>query len=324
MSAPKSYVLVTAAYNEEAYIENTIRSVVAQTVPPLRWAIVSDGSTDRTDEIVLSYAARYPFIQLVRVTEKHGRNFGAQVNAIRLGVKSLEALDYRLIANLDSDITFGPNYYGDLIEKFDQDSNLGLAGGWICEEQNGQFVGRDGNREYSVAHAVQMFRRECFEETGAYLALPYGGTDWHVQVVARMRGWGVRAFHDVPVCHHRPTGTADRILRHLFRQGLMDYSLGTYPPFEVVKMARRFRNSPFVVGALVRLSGFVWGYLRREEQPVTKEFIRAIRREQKNSLRAFIGMKPVADHTPRAMAHDAHAEGASEVSSEEPAVSQRG
>ena len=322
MSAPKSYVLVTAAYNEEAYIENTIRSVVAQTVPPVRWAIVSDGSTDRTDEIVLSYAARYPFIQLVRVTEKHGRNFGAQVNAIRLGVKSLEALDYRLIANLDSDITFGPNYYSDLIAKFDVDPNLGLAGGYICEEKDGKFVGRDGNREYSVAHAVQMFRRECFEETGAYLALPYGGTDWHVQVVARMRGWGVRAFEDLPVCHHRPTGTADRVTRHLFRQGLMDYSLGSYPPFEVVKMVRRFPNSPVVAGALVRLSGFVWGYLRREERPVTKEFIRAVRREQKNALRTFIGMKPLADDTPRAMAREARPGGADEVSSEEPTVSQ--
>jgi hypothetical protein len=200
--------------------------------------------------------------------------------------------------------------------------NLGLAGGYICEEKDGKFVGRDGNREYSVAHAVQMFRRECFEETGAYLALPYGGTDWHVQVVARMRGWGVRAFEDLPVCHHRPTGTADRIMRHLFRQGLMDYSLGTYPPFEVVKMVRRFRNSPLVVGALVRLSGFVCGYLRREEQPVTKEFIRAIRREQKNSLRTFFGLKPLAENTPRALAREALPGVSDEVPSEEPPVSQ--
>lgn len=47
-----TYVLVTPARNEEAFIEQVIQSVLAQSVLPLKWAIVSDGSTDRTDEIV--------------------------------------------------------------------------------------------------------------------------------------------------------------------------------------------------------------------------------------------------------------------------------
>jgi len=46
------YVLITAARNEEAYIEKTIKSVISQTILPKKWVIVSDGSTDRTDEIV--------------------------------------------------------------------------------------------------------------------------------------------------------------------------------------------------------------------------------------------------------------------------------
>jgi biofilm PGA synthesis N-glycosyltransferase PgaC len=314
--ARRSYVLVTAAYNEDRYIENTIKSVVAQTELPLRWAIVSDGSTDRTDEIVLSYAARYPFIQLVRVEEEHARNFAAQVHAINLGCKSLQPLNYRLIANLDSDITFEPEYYSRLIDKFDADPNLGLAGGDICELHDGKFVARSANREYSVAHAVQMFRRECFDGIGGYHALPYGGPDWHAQVVARMQGWGVKAFPDLPVCHHRPTGTADRIYRHLFKQGRMDYSLGSYPPFEVLKLVRRFPNKPLVTGALVRLSGFCVGYLIGEKRPVTDEFVRAIRIEQRNALRSLFFMKPLKDTTPRAMARDAAPEYSEEVPSD--------
>ena len=47
-----NYVLITPARNEEAFIEKTIQSVVSQTILPAKWVIVSDGSTDRTDEIV--------------------------------------------------------------------------------------------------------------------------------------------------------------------------------------------------------------------------------------------------------------------------------
>jgi biofilm PGA synthesis N-glycosyltransferase PgaC len=321
MREPKDYVLVTAAYNEEGYIEKTIQAVVAQTVLPMRWAIVSDGSTDRTDEIVLSYAARYPFIQLVRVQEEHARNFAAQVHAIELGCKSLKALDYKFIANLDADLSFEPTYYSRLIEKFHEDPNLGLAGGYVCEEKNGKFESRAGNRDYSVPHAVQMFRRDCFESVGGYLALPYGGPDWHALVVARMRGWGVKAFADLPVFHHRPTGTADRIMRHLFRQGRMDYSLGSYPPFEVLKLIRRFPNKPYVTGALVRLCGFAVGYLTGEKRPVTREFIQFLRIDQKNALRSLFFMKPLKEPIARVSPRHTEPLRSDEVPSDEPPVS---
>src|SRR3982751_3950013 len=100
------YTLVTAAYNEEALIEDTIQSIIAQTVRPKKWAIVSDGSTDRTDEIVLKYYAIHDFIQLVRITEDHPRNWTAQVEAIRTGYEALRCLDFEFIGNLDADITF--------------------------------------------------------------------------------------------------------------------------------------------------------------------------------------------------------------------------
>ena len=52
------YVLITAAYNEQAFIEATVQSVIAQTHRPARLIIVSDGSTDNTGEIVRRYAER--------------------------------------------------------------------------------------------------------------------------------------------------------------------------------------------------------------------------------------------------------------------------
>ena len=62
------YVLITAAKNEASFIKKTVHSVVTQTVLPERWVIVDDGSTDRTAEIVESYAKRHSWIQLLRRT----------------------------------------------------------------------------------------------------------------------------------------------------------------------------------------------------------------------------------------------------------------
>ncbi len=285
MNQPENkFVLVTAAYNEESYIERTIQSIAAQTSLPSRWAIVSDGSTDRTDEIVNDYAGRYPFIKLVRITEEHPRNFAAQVYAINRGCQQLQSEEYQYIGNVDADVSFEPNYFSQVLERFGHDPKLGIAGGYIFERRNGVFESRPMNSENSVAHAVQVFRRECFERIGGYTALPYGGPDWYIQVQARMQGWHVRAFPDLPVQHYRPTGGADRPFPGLFRQGRMDHSLGSYPPFELMKLVRRFRAKPYVIGSLVRLSGFVWGYLSNEKRMVSDEFVRYLRSEEKARL----------------------------------------
>jgi GT2 family glycosyltransferase len=98
-----SYALVTAAYNEEAYLEQTILSVSRQTILPEKWIIVSDGSTDQTDEIVRRYAEGCSFIDLYRITEEHPRNFAAQVNAINTGISRLDRSAYDFIGNLDAD-----------------------------------------------------------------------------------------------------------------------------------------------------------------------------------------------------------------------------
>ena len=90
MSELPKFVLITPARNEAESIELTIRSVIAQTVRPVRWAIVSDGSTDGTDDIVNRYSAEYPWIELVRTPERRERNFAGKVHAFNAGGEVLK------------------------------------------------------------------------------------------------------------------------------------------------------------------------------------------------------------------------------------------
>jgi biofilm PGA synthesis N-glycosyltransferase PgaC len=286
MNPSSSYVVVTAAFNERTHIEQAIFSILSQTVHPEKWIIVSDGSTDGTDDIVTNYSAEYDFIQLCRLSEDHPRNFAAQVNAINRGFALLESASYRFIGNMDADITLEPNYFARLLDKFARDPELGLGGGAIFEQSgDGSFKARRANSVSSVAHACQLFRRECFAAIGgAYLALPYGGPDTHAEVVARMKSWRVESFNDLKVFHHRRTGSVGGVLRGLFRQGKMDYSLGTLPLFEIFKLFRRVWMRPYMIGSITRLAGFLDSYWRRENRAVPEEVVLYFRGEQRQRL----------------------------------------
>jgi glycosyltransferase involved in cell wall biosynthesis len=151
------YVLVTPARNEERLIEQTIRSVVAQSVLPLRWVIVSDGSSDQTDAIVLRHAARHAWIELVRLPEQRERNFAAKVHCFNAGFARLRDLDFDIVANLDADITFGSDYFQYLLAQFEADPGLGVAGTPFVEgAQSYDYRFTDIQH---VSGACQLFRR---------------------------------------------------------------------------------------------------------------------------------------------------------------------
>lgn len=285
-----SYVLVTAAYNEERLIEQTIRSIVSQTLRPAKWIIVSDSSTDRTDDIVKSYAKEHDFIQLYRITEDHPRNFAAQVYAINRGLSQLKAVEYSFVGNLDADITLAPEYFALLLEKFRQDPRLGLGGGTVCElYSDGEFRPRKVRTVTSVAHACQLFRRECFAAIGGeYIPLRYGGPDTYAETSARMKHWRVSSFSELQVFHHRPTNAAEGQLRGWFRQGKMDHSLGALPVFELLKLFRRVWVKPYLIGSMARCAGFIHSYWKREDRQVPKEFVIYLRQEQKDRVIKFL------------------------------------
>jgi len=159
------YVLITPARNEEAFIERTILSMIRQTVLPAKWVIVDDGSTDSTASIVKQYLGSYDWIEMVQMPQRRDRNFAAKVAAFNAGVKLVKGAGYSFIGNLDADISLPPNYYEDIISEFERDPGLGIAGGIVCSKNRYGFT-TDDTAPDSVAGAVQLFRKECFDQVG--------------------------------------------------------------------------------------------------------------------------------------------------------------
>ena len=280
-SSPK-YVVVTPARNEEAFIERTIRSVISQTVLPQRYVVVSDGSTDSTDEIVQKYADAYDFITFIQSGAQRGdnRNFGSKVRAFNAGYALMGDIDYDFVGNLDADVSFEPDYFERLLGKFNLDPKLGLSGGEILEMIDDRPTVRGASID-SVCGAVQLFRRTCFEEIGGYRALDQGGIDAAAEITARMMGWRVRHQRDLPVAAHRRVMTGNQsVLGTRYNKGAMNQRLGYHPIFQLAVSARHMITRPWVVGGVWMLAGYVNAMLKRRPYALPDAVVQYLRAEQ--------------------------------------------
>lgn len=283
-----SYVLITPAHNEEYFIEKTIESVINQTILPLKWIIIDDGSIDNTLSIATPYSKKYNFIEILSIEKETKRTFSSKVRAFNYGFEKIKNLGYDFIGNLDADITFEPDYYEKILNEFQKNTRLGIAGGDRYDWVNGKFekVFRSSN---SVSGAVQLFRFKCFSDIKGYRPLDYGGIDAVAESMARFKGWEVQTFRDIIFHHHRRTGTAENnVLKAYFRNGIKEYLIGYHPLFELLRVVSKIKNKPFLFGSLSWFLGFVWAAFNRYDRAVSKDFISKLRNEQINRLKSSI------------------------------------
>jgi glycosyltransferase involved in cell wall biosynthesis len=285
---PIPYVLITPARNEERFIEKLIESVIHQTVLPERWVIVNDGSTDATASIVSRYVEKYDWMELLNLSPRRDRSFAAKVHAFNAGFERVKNLEFEVVGNLDSDLSFEADYLEFLLNKFREDANLGVAG-TIFREEGYSSATDSFEGQNHVAGGCQLFRRRCFERIGGYVPNKAGGIDWIAVTTARMMGWTTRSFREKYFFHYRSLGTAERsLLASTFSYGEKDYYLGGHPLWELFRAAYRTTKKPYVLGGLVLYSGYLSAFLRRMDRPVSDELMRFHRKEQMRKLRAIL------------------------------------
>ena len=285
-----AYVLITPCRNEARLIEETLKSVVAQTIPPLKWVIVNDGSTDTTADIVAKYVEQYSWIELINRPARKERNFAGKVHAFNEGLQRVQDLKFDLVANLDADISFGPDHFEFLLSKFMENPALGVAGTAYTQDGGWDSTRDSFEGETSVHGGLQFFRYQCFLDIGGYCANRLGGIDWIAVTTARMKGWETRNYPDRRYHHSRIMGTAEKSpLGAAFDYGKKDYFLGGSPLWELCRVAFRMTKKPFVLGGVALLLGYCTAAVRRLKRPVSRDLVRFHRREQMKKLRLILG-----------------------------------
>lgn len=290
MTSP-SYTLMTAARDEARFLPDTIASVLAQTVRPRAWIIVSDESTDDTDRIAAEAAEAHDFIRFLRFENPlprspypMGGTSWKKVSALRAGLAALGDVapaDY--IGNLDADVTFAPDYFATLLERMQASPDLGIAGGFIYNASEGRewpyFVNPEG-----VGGPSQVFRREAWERIDGYV--PWGQEDTIAQMMARMHGWRVRSFEDLRVLHHKTAREKNRRpLNGRFHAGKLERAMGYHPLYEAAKCLGSLRRKPVVLGGLAQLYGYAWAAWRNVRTELPPDVVAFNRRQQLRALR---------------------------------------
>ena len=284
-----SYILITPARNEEGNIERLIRSIISQTVLPCKWVIVSDGSSDRTDDIVQLYLKDHDWIELLRMPEHSDRQFAAKVHGFNAGYAKVKTIPHEIVGNLDADVSFDADYIEFILNKFKEDPNLGVAGTPFIEDHGYSSISDSFEGGKHVAGGCQLFRKACFDEIGGYAPNEAGGIDWIAVTTARMKGWVTQSFPEKVFYHHRSLGTGgSNKIKSKFNYGRKDYYLGNHPLWEALRIAYHFTKRPYLIGGLITLAGYLWALITMMERPISNELMKFHRDEEMRKLKAIL------------------------------------
>jgi glycosyltransferase involved in cell wall biosynthesis len=289
--AHTDYVLITPVRDEEDYIGAMIESIAGQTVPPKRWIIVDDGSRDRTAGIVTEYASRFPFMELITLPAREQRLAGGE-GAIPYALKRIQLSHFSYLARFDADLVFPPDYIAHILERFQSDPKLGIAGGILDVEKRGSLI-VEKEPEYHVRGALKMYRRECFMDIGCLTTQI--GWDTIDEVLAWSKGWATRSFQDIHALHRRPTGDGIES-HHIFSQrGRAEYLTWSHPLHILARSLRIAYVEQSILKPCWYLMGYLASLLRHESRTADPLFIQTRRAQQIARLLALLpfGLKTV-------------------------------
>lgn len=288
MSLTAKYVIITPARDEANHIGETLKSVTGQSVPPVEWIIVDDGSTDRTAGIAEKFAKEFTWIRVVRRRDRGFRKSGGGVvEAFDDGFSALHSREWQYVVKLDADLIFPTTYFERCFEYFAENPRLGIGGGEIYHNSDG-ILKREANPRFHVRGATKIYRRACWEAIGGLFAGP--GWDTIDEVKANMLGWQTYAFQDLRLVHQRITGAADGKFRDSIKNGLSCYASGYHPLFVLASCVYRIARRPYVLGSAALCYGFLKGYATDAPRLEDRNFVRYVRRQQ---LRRLAGLDSI-------------------------------
>jgi len=282
-----NYSIVTPTRDEGKYIEETIKSIINQKILPTEWYIMDDDSKDNTGEIVKKYTGKFPFIKYIKLSgfRKELINTGGRVAAIINYADSLKTEKVDIIAKIDGDTSFDPEFFANVIKEFENDPTLGMASGHLVE--NG--IPEEVKDRTSGRGASLIMRYECFFKAGKLYESKTRGEDVLAFVAARALGYRTQTLNYY-FNHLKPEGIRKSKLKNHYITGCYKGSIPYWFPFFLANVARDVFKKPYIIGAIVQLYSYcLYRYILRYK-PFPTFVSDQFRIEQKNKIKKITGL----------------------------------
>jgi glycosyltransferase involved in cell wall biosynthesis len=168
--------VVVPCYNQGAYLNDCVHSILNQSYTYLECIIVDDGSTDNSRSIIERLVFDNHQVKAIYQSNK------GVASARNEGIKKAKA---KFILPLDADDKLSSNYLSKCIEEFEAESDLSLVYGAI--EKFGEINNSIQNVPYSfkkllsqnMIHCSAVFHKKSWEAVGGYdESMILGLEDW--------------------------------------------------------------------------------------------------------------------------------------------------
>mgnify|MGYP005838325421 CR=1 FL=1 len=283
-------IVITPVRNEEEYIEKTVGAMIRQTVKPVKWIVVNDGSGDKTRDIIAKYR-HIPYMHLVDLPDRGFRLPGqGVVEAFYMGLATASGLDYDILVKMDGDLYFDPDTFELVLKEFEKDKRLGISSGTRYDRRKHS----SGFKKVIVpvgyvGGPFKFYRRECFHQIGGLIRR--SGWDGVDIVKARMLGWDTKEIPHVKFYHMRPTGTAngEGLKKANIKYGEVSYHMGGYLWYFAFRVIGRS-----ILSRSVRCGAhMILGYTRSASLRLPredKEFRKYMKKMQLVNTRGYLNM----------------------------------
>ncbi len=202
-----NYYIIIPAHNEEAFLADTLNSVLRQSLPPKQVVVVNDNSSDNTEVIIDEFLNLSNSIQKLNTTSSDQHMPGSKViSAFHKGIELLDT-NYDFIVKLDADVILPDNYFERIAYIFQGNPKVGIAGGFIYEQiaYNEWKLNHPMNKNH-VRGAIKAYSKDCFKAIGGLKNAM--GWDTLDELLAQFNGYEIFTEDSLHVKHLRPTGNA--------------------------------------------------------------------------------------------------------------------
>lgn len=222
MNFTSNVTVIIPCYNDSAYIEQAINSIICQTVLPEKIIVIDDGSDEATKVILRKIVAEN--LEII-----YQQNQGV-CNARNRGI-DLASTDY--ILTLDADDFFEPTFIEKAIDVFKNNSKIGVVGSFVNVIKYGKLETEIHKPLGGIvtnfliknnAMASLMFRKQCWTEVSGYdEKMVQGYEDWEFWIAILRNNWEMHIISEVLFNYRIKKKSRDTVALDLYDFELREY-----------------------------------------------------------------------------------------------------